>query len=751
MNKNNIITKALELQKIGWSIIPIGDNKKPLVNWTEFQTRKATEQEVRSWFNSWPSANIGVVTGPISNLLVLDLDAKHGRSSKEFIIPVTISSNTGGGGEHFYFKYPSFEVRNSAGALFGEGVDIRGKGGYVVLPPSIHKSGKCYEWRDFCSPFDVTLSEIPDWLETKLLQHGKNDRPKLYEKDSSEVVEGSRNEVAISVAGKILYEIPEGLKTTLGWKKMQEWNSSIPNPLPETELKSIWTSAKNYKNKSFRDLLEKKESQADQLLKMITMREDVELFKDERDSSFISLNVNGHRETWRCNSQTIKDLLSFDFYKLKGKTVGTDVIKNVISVLEGKAKFVGEKRKLGNRVALENGILWYDLTNKDWQAVKISDKKWELINNPPILFKRYTHHHPQVIPVNNGDAELILNYVNIVDEKHRLLLIVFIISCFIPDFPHPVLGISGSQGSAKSTLSKLLRKIIDPSLLEVVSLPKDQKELVQKLDHHYFTFFDNVSFISEETSDSLCKAVTGSGFSKRSLYSDDDDVIYNFMRCIGLNGISVVATRPDLLERSILVELCRIEEDKRKQEKEVYEEFDKDLPFILGGIFDTLVQALALQPSIKLSKLPRMADFMVWGCAISEALGYKKEEFIDAYNKNIEDQTRVALNDNAVALAVILFMENKNEWSGTATSLLNDLNKEDTFSERYGSGFPKAANLLTKRLNELKVNLKSIGILYESINGGDVKTITLKKFSKGVDLVSSYSPVDADDVFSKIK
>jgi hypothetical protein len=223
------------------------------------------------------------------------------------------------------------------------------------------------------------------------------------------------------------------------------------------------------------------------------------------------------------------------------------------------------------------------------------------------------------------------------------------------------------------------------------------------------------------------------------------------MRCIGLNGISVVATRPDLLERSILVELNRIEEGKRKQEKEVYEEFDKDLPFILGGIFDTLVQALALQPSIKLSKLPRMADFMVWGCAISEALGYKKEEFIDAYNKNIEDQTRVALNDNAVALAVILFMENRNEWSGTATKLLNDLNKEDTFIEGYGSGFPKAANQLTKRLNELKVNLKSIGILYESINGGDVKTITLKKFSKGADLVSSYSPVDADDVFSKIK
>lgn len=472
-------------------------------------------------------------------------------------------------------------------------------------------------------------------------------------------------------------------------------------------------------------------SQADLLIKMILDRKDVLLFKDERDAPFIALDINGHMEIWKCNSQTIKDLLSFEFYRANQKTVSSEVVKSAVSVLEGKAKFTGGRIKLNNRTSLVDNVLWYDLTNKEWQAVKVTSNQWEVVNNPPALFKRYSHQSSQVIPMRSGKAELILNYVNITNESHRLLLLVFVISCFVPDFPHPALVIFGSQGSAKSTLSKLLRRIIDPSLMEVVNLPKEQKELIQKLDHHYFSFFDNVSFIPEETSDTLCKAITGSGFSKRILYTDDDDIIYNFMRCIGINGINVVATRPDLLERSILVELNRIEEEERKQEKDLYENFNKDLPIILGGIFDVLVKTLEIKPKLRLNKLPRMADFMVWGCAITEGLGYKKEDFIKAYETNIKEQTQVALHENSVALAIILFMKEKSEWIGTASELLDKLNLEDTFGDVYNKGpFPRAPNTLARRLNELKVNLKSIGILYESKSNGDTRVITLKKVIK---------------------
>lgn len=255
-----MLVEALKLQEIGWSIIPVGQDKKPLISWAEFQERRASKDEIKAWFKKFPKANIGVVTGPISNLLVFDIDAKHGRTSGEFQFPVTVCSNTGGGGEHYFFKYPKFEVHNSAGLLFGEGVDIRGKGGYIVLPPSLHLSSKYYEWKEFCSPFDLELADIPEWLETALSKQSKKESPKMYEKDSSEIIEGTRNDTAVSVAGKIISETSKELRSSVGYKKFIKWNSLLSSPLSEEELKAVWKSVCKYDNKDVSNLLKNKEA-----------------------------------------------------------------------------------------------------------------------------------------------------------------------------------------------------------------------------------------------------------------------------------------------------------------------------------------------------------------------------------------------------------------------------------------------------------------------------------------------------------
>lgn len=252
---------ALYYNSIGWNLFPVAKGTKdPIVEWKIYQTEKVTEEQIRSWWAMYPDANIGVLAGTISGIVVLDIDAKHGRSSSEFIIPVTVSSNTGGGGEHFIFKYPKYHVRNSNGTLFGAGIDIKGEGGYFVVPPSLHKSGVEYEWKGFCTPFDVDIAEVPDWLEKALLEQNKNDNPRLYETPQSEVEEGTRNSTAISVAGKIISATPEELRKSLGWKKFVDWNSGIPSPLTEKELKTVWKSACSYNNKDYSKLLQKKEA-----------------------------------------------------------------------------------------------------------------------------------------------------------------------------------------------------------------------------------------------------------------------------------------------------------------------------------------------------------------------------------------------------------------------------------------------------------------------------------------------------------
>lgn len=479
-----------------------------------------------------------------------------------------------------------------------------------------------------------------------------------------------------------------------------------------------------------------KKSQAKNILEIIKSKENTILFHDERGNNYISLEVAGHREIWGCKSKSIKGWITSEFWKRTHTVLNSESLKNVLETLGGIAAHEGLEYKLNDRFAWDGDSLWYDLANDKWQAVRINEHGWKIIDSPPILFKRYYHSRPQVVPIEiGGNVNLLLNYVNIADSQDRLLLLVYLISCFIPDFAHVILVIFGSRGSAKTTLSKLLRLILDPSVLEVVSLPDNVNELVQILAHHAFLFFDNVSHISEGVSDTMCKAVTGSGFSKRELYTDDEDIIYKLKRCIGINGINLVGTRPDLLERSLLLELDRIEPENRKQEKDLMDSFDRDLPIIFGGVLDILVKAIKIKPTIKITNLPRMADFAVWGCAIAEAMGYQAQDFLNAYRANIGKQTQVILNENIVATAIFSFMEDRNEeWRGTATNLLRELTDHAAFQNinTYEKYWPKASNALTRRLNELKISLKEAGIIY-TCSDGNIREVLLRKVKEKVD------------------
>ncbi len=112
-------------------------------------------------------------------------------------------------------------------------------------------------------------------------------------------------------------------------------------------------------------------------------------------------------------------------------------------------------------------------------------------------------------------------------------------------------------------------------------------------------FFDNVSSISEDESDLLCRAVTGAGFSKRALYSNDDDFIYKFKRALGVNGINLATTRADFLDRSLVIKLKRIPKDKRRKKEDIDREFEELRPFVLGYIFDILVKVLKYREETK--------------------------------------------------------------------------------------------------------------------------------------------------------
>lgn len=490
-------------------------------------------------------------------------------------------------------------------------------------------------------------------------------------------------------------------------------------------------------------------SQAQQLVEH-AIKEGIYLFKNEHGDAWGRIIINEHFENLNLNSKDFRHYLGRLLYQKEGKAANSDAIRSAVLTLSGEALFGQTKRHpLYNRVAWHEGAIYYDLSDEMWRALKVTPEGWEVIEQPPILFRRYKRQIPQVEPLKGGDPFLLLELVR-VKKEDQLLLLVYAISCLIPDIPHPILWVQGPEGSAKSGLCRILAKIIDPSSQSLLTMPNQLREMVQQLDHAWLAIFDNVQGLTDWQADSLCRAVTGDGFTKRELYSDDDDVIYAFKRCVGLNAINLDTDRPDLLDRTIILHLEAIPDDERATEDALQRKLEQLQTSIVGGFFDTLSKAMAIRPQVQLAVKPRMADFAVWGCAICEALGHSQKEFLDAYNANIRRRRRSILDEDVVSTVLLRFLQSKPTFEGTATELLNQLTGE---AEAMGiitkaRGWPKAPNALSRQLNVLKVNLEKDGIRIESLKDvGQEKSRGLKISKKddndedsNIAEVSSISP-----------
>jgi hypothetical protein len=622
----------------------------------------------------------------------------------------TVIAKTGGGGWHFYYKHPGYEFKNSARKL-RELTDIRGDGGYVVAPPSLHKSGKHYEWS--ASPEVVDFADVPDWVlqsltPAKAESHEVNDWEKLLTQENDK---GTRNDMAAKVAGYLLSTVNQSHWDSTAWASLTAWNEARNKPpLPERELRQVWDSIKSRAETDLASSPATGKIPPAQVLAEAMKACGAVLFHDQYNEPHIAFDGNGGNVS-KVYSRIAK-LWLVRYGHAEGKVPSTDAINRALETLAAQAHFDGEQHALEVRSVHNKEGLWYDLGGS---AVHVTPKQWEVTEQPPIIFRHFPHQKSQAVPRRGGDLRTLLKYVNITDEAEQLLFLAYVVAAFIPGYPHPLLILHGIQGAGKTTPMMIMKDLIDPSALrEGFSLPSKESEFAQIANHHYFLFFDNLSTMPEAFSDTLARAVTGGSFSKRGLYTDDDDVIYRFQRTIALNSINQVVYKSDLLDRSILIHLDRISEDKRKPSQLFWAEFEHDLPDILGAIFDVLVKALALHPTLKLDKSPRMADFLHWGYAIAEAAGYSGEAFTQAYYANIVTQHDEAIEANPVAQTIMEFVKDQDTWTGTPSELHSLLTP---IAFRLGvsqsRGWPKDAPRLGRVLEILTPNLAAKGIVLE--------------------------------------
>ena len=461
-------------------------------------------------------------------------------------------------------------------------------------------------------------------------------------------------------------------------------------------------------------------TQSSQILAIIE-GSDIELFHDQYDEPYIQCKTNDHFEYFKVGSTIFREWISYAYWTQFSKAINNEALNSAINIIKAKARYEGKEYELQNRVAKQVQNIFYDLG--DWTAIKINAHGWERVHEPPILFVTFSHQKKQEIPIQSEDTETktifddLLFLINVKDSKQKLLFLISLHCLFLPNIPKPIFVLHGGQGTAKTTTSKLIKELLDPSQLSTLSIGNSQNEFMQQANHHYLLCLDNLTSLPVWMSDTLCQLVTGAGFSKRRLYTNDDDIIYSFKRCVSLNGINLVPSKPDLLDRCLIFELEPIAKKDRIDEKVFWNEFNEMKPKVLGAIFSTLSKAMKLHSNIYLESRPRMADFAIWGAAIAEALGYSKEEFLEAYDDNIKIQHIEALEANPIARVIMAFMddENKTEWLGPATDLYNKLKviAESLSVDPHNRKYPKDPNWLWRRMKEVRPNLESHGIYIE--------------------------------------
>ncbi len=312
------------------------------------------------------------------------------------------------------------------------------------------------------------------------------------------------------------------------------------------------------------------------------------------------------------------------------------------------------------------------------------------------------------MPVVGGNITDLRAFVNITDEQWPLF-VGYLVGCFraADAGGHPVLAIDGEQGSAKSTLARIIKRLVDPNRAPLRAEPSDKRDLAITAQNNRLLAYDNLSGTMQHwLSDSLCRISTGGGHATRQLYTDAEEMIFDSTRPIVLTSIADVASKSDLVDRSIFLSLPRIPEDKRREEGTFWPLFEQQSPGILGALLTAASMALLRLPTIAEKHLPRMADFAKWVIAAESALPWEAGAFLDAYRANRAAANTLALDASLVGQAMLDLVPPGGEWKGTSKELLAALNAKEPQHEKK-PGWPATARAMSGAIRTIAPNLRA--------------------------------------------
>lgn len=385
----------------------------------------------------------------------------------------------------------------------------------------------------------------------------------------------------------------------------------------------------------------------------------------------------------------LRQQLAAAYFAATGKVAAAAALADTLSTLEGRAQRL-EPEPLHLRVAQHGGSLWYDLGTDDGSVVQLTPDGWHVVDTAPVLFTRTALTAPQVMPVRGGDVGQLFKFLNVA-ERDQALLLALLVAALVPEIPHPILTMTGEQGTGKSSAARTLVDLLDPSPVPLRKAPRDADAMVTAAQGSWVAALDNLTAISPWLSDALCRVVTGDGDVRRRLYTDGELAVLSYRRQFILTGIDFAGLHGDLAERLMTVELHTIPTSARKDEKSLASDWAACRASVLGGLFDTCCQMLKALPNIHLAELPRMADFAQIVAALDTVRG------TDALRRYTEQANEIAADTLTASPFTETMLTKYLDAEFTAADLLDTITPIDP-EWRQPKDWPRTARAVTSLL-----------------------------------------------------
>lgn len=529
-----------------------------------------------------------------------------------------------------------------------------------------------------------------------------------------------------------------------GWPK--EWYSDtadtvLENETVKEEVKSTTTTKPEVKGVALK-VQKDKELQSDKLMRLA--REDgLKLWHNTDHEAYATIDVDGHGENLAVKSSSFRNWLSRLLYAKESRVPGGQVLSDVISTMSGNAEFDGEEFETHNRVAEHDGKIYVDMGDPSWRAIEIYEGSWKIINNPPIKFVRPRGMLALPEPVRGGKLADIKEIINTSNDNNWILIAAWMTQAFWPRGPYAHLSIGGEQGSLKTSMTRMLKMIMDPSKTALRRMPRTEEEMMIAAKRERVLSFDNLSGIAKNMSDALCSLATGGSFGKRALYENDEEHSITAMRPAILNGLDAIGSRNDLLDRTIVIELT--EAEKRSSQAKIDKQFEELRPKMIGALLDITAYGWSHPIQDEPEDLPRMADFALWVIACEKALEWDTGTFLAVYNESRDTTLEDAINDDRLANAIkahtALYAneENKYEYSVKSTDLFKELCDAAGVDRNHPPrGWPSTVQSMGRAISRISLGMRKQG--YHIISKRDdskrrLKIITLDK--KAIEEISN--------------